>query len=131
MVTGGPLTLLLFFQFVQSIHAAEVIVAKICNDYCRYDFYLVSQCVREGTVAPTSYNVIDDSSGLSPDQVRTCLHQRTFYQAISSKSRNIGKIAYLTRHCHFLLRLLLLKLLKYRYTYCFSVNRSTLDIETP
>ena len=29
----------------------------------RYDFYLVSQSVRQGTVNPTSYNVIHDSTG--------------------------------------------------------------------
>ena len=30
----------------------------------RYDFFLVSQSVRQGTVNPTSYNVIEDNSGL-------------------------------------------------------------------
>ena len=29
----------------------------------RYDFFLVSQSVRQGTVNPTSYNVIKDTSG--------------------------------------------------------------------
>merc|ERR1712098_860960 len=29
----------------------------------RYDFFLVSQSVRQGTVNPTSYNVIVDNSG--------------------------------------------------------------------
>merc|ERR1711909_253415 len=33
----------------------------------RYDFFLVSQSVRQGTVNPTSYNVIKDTSGLKPD----------------------------------------------------------------
>merc|ERR1711944_204345 len=28
----------------------------------RYDFYLVSQSVRQGTVNPTSYNIIEDTS---------------------------------------------------------------------
>jgi hypothetical protein len=32
----------------------------------RYDFFLVSQSVRQGTVNPTSYNVIHDESGWSP-----------------------------------------------------------------
>ena len=35
---------------------------------CRYDYYLVPQCVRQGTVTPVSYNVIYDKSGLSPDK---------------------------------------------------------------
>lgn len=29
----------------------------------RYDFYLVSQSVRQGSVAPTMYNIIFDESG--------------------------------------------------------------------
>jgi len=36
----------------------------------RYDFFLVSQSVTQGTVNPTSYNVIHDSSGLEPDKVQ-------------------------------------------------------------
>ena len=33
----------------------------------RYDFFVVSQAVRQGTVGPTHYNVISDSSTLKPD----------------------------------------------------------------
>ena len=36
----------------------------------RYDFFLVSQSVRQGTVNPTSYNVIEDNSGLKPDNLQ-------------------------------------------------------------
>lgn len=36
----------------------------------RYDFFLVSQTVRQGTVAPTSYNVIHDNMGLNPDKMQ-------------------------------------------------------------
>ena len=36
----------------------------------RYDFFLVSQSVRQGTVNPTSYNVIKDTSGLKPDHLQ-------------------------------------------------------------
>ncbi len=36
----------------------------------RYDFYLVSQSVRQGTVSPTSYNIILDESGWSPDRLQ-------------------------------------------------------------
>ena len=31
------------------------------------DFFLVSQSVRQGTVTPTHYNIINDSTGLKPD----------------------------------------------------------------
>ena len=33
----------------------------------RYDFFLVSQKVTQGTVSPTSFNVVDDSSAIPPD----------------------------------------------------------------
>ncbi|XP_018561760.1 piwi-like protein Siwi [Anoplophora glabripennis] len=36
----------------------------------RYDFFIVSQCVRQGSVAPTSYNVIEDTMGLPPDRMQ-------------------------------------------------------------
>lgn len=36
----------------------------------RYDFYIVSQAVRSGSVAPTHYNVIHDTSGLKPDHMQ-------------------------------------------------------------
>merc|ERR1712002_1375091 len=36
----------------------------------RYDFFLVSQSVRQGTVNPTSYNVIKDTSGLKPNHLQ-------------------------------------------------------------
>ncbi|XP_034068438.1 piwi-like protein 1 [Gymnodraco acuticeps] len=35
-----------------------------------YDFYIVSQHVRFGSVAPTHYNVVYDSSGLKPDHMQ-------------------------------------------------------------
>ncbi|KAL0880899.1 hypothetical protein ABMA27_002071 [Loxostege sticticalis] len=43
----------------------------------RYDFYLVSQNVREGTIAPTSYNVIEDTTGLSPDRIQLLSYKLT------------------------------------------------------
>lgn len=36
----------------------------------RYDFYLVSQSVRQGTVSPTSYNVIYDTMKLDADKIQ-------------------------------------------------------------
>uniref|UniRef100_A0A3P8WK61 Piwi-like RNA-mediated gene silencing 1 n=1 Tax=Cynoglossus semilaevis TaxID=244447 RepID=A0A3P8WK61_CYNSE len=35
-----------------------------------YDFYIVSQAVRMGSVAPTHYNVVYDTSGLKPDHMQ-------------------------------------------------------------
>ncbi|XP_016945528.3 protein piwi [Drosophila suzukii] len=36
----------------------------------RYDFYLVSQQVRQGTVSPTSYNVLYSNMGISPEKMQ-------------------------------------------------------------
>jgi aubergine-like protein len=35
-----------------------------------YDFFIVSQSVRQGTVSPTHYNVIHDTTGLRPDHMQ-------------------------------------------------------------
>ena len=41
----------------------------------RYDFYLVSQSVRQGTVNPTSYNVIKDTSGLKAEHIQALTYK--------------------------------------------------------
>jgi len=41
----------------------------------RYDFYLVSQSTRQGTVAPTSYNIIEDNTSWKPNH-----HQSLAYK---------------------------------------------------
>ncbi|XP_061394627.1 protein aubergine [Musca vetustissima] len=43
----------------------------------RYDFFLVSQSVRQGTVSPTSYNVIHDNMGLSADKMQILTYKMT------------------------------------------------------
>jgi len=35
-----------------------------------YDFFLCSQTVRQGTVTPVNYNIIEDSSGFKPDHIQ-------------------------------------------------------------
>ncbi|XP_066444447.1 piwi-like protein 1 [Eleutherodactylus coqui] len=35
-----------------------------------YDFFIISQSVRQGTVSPTHYNVVYDSGGLKPDHMQ-------------------------------------------------------------
>ncbi|KAL5017639.1 hypothetical protein ScPMuIL_007228 [Solemya velum] len=42
-----------------------------------YDFYLVSQSVRQGTVTPTHYNVIWDRTGLKPDHMQRLAYKLT------------------------------------------------------
>jgi aubergine-like protein len=36
----------------------------------RYDFYLISQSVKQGTVAPTSYNIIHDKINMQPKEIQ-------------------------------------------------------------
>lgn len=43
----------------------------------RNDFYLVSQSVRQGTVSPTSYNILRDDSGLNADQLQLYTFKQT------------------------------------------------------
>ncbi|KAK7067642.1 Piwi-like protein 1, partial [Halocaridina rubra] len=43
----------------------------------RYDFYLTSQCVNQGTLSPTSYNVIEDTTGLRPDHMQRLAYKLT------------------------------------------------------
>ncbi|KAL9980655.1 hypothetical protein ACROYT_G009266 [Oculina patagonica] len=42
-----------------------------------FDFFLISQSVRQGTVSPTHYNVIEDSSGLTPDHFQRLTYKLT------------------------------------------------------
>ncbi|XP_075745432.1 piwi-like protein 1 [Rhipicephalus microplus] len=43
----------------------------------RYDFYLVSQSVRQGTVAPTHFNVIHDTTTLKPEHMQRLSYKLT------------------------------------------------------
>ena len=43
----------------------------------RYDFFLVSQSVRQGTVNPTSYNMVRDTSGLKPEHLQKLTYKLT------------------------------------------------------
>lgn len=43
----------------------------------RYDFFMVSQSVNQGTVNPTSYNVIYDTSGFKPDIIQQLTYKLT------------------------------------------------------
>lgn len=42
-----------------------------------FDFFLVSQSVRQGTVTPTSFHVIYDKSGLAPDHLQRLTYKLT------------------------------------------------------
>lgn len=44
---------------------------------CRYDFFLVSQHVRQGTVTPTHYHVIEDTLKFPPDIMQKLTYKLT------------------------------------------------------
>ena len=49
---------------------AFIVVSKHKHTFTlgkRYNFFLVSQKVTKGTVFPTRFNVVEDSTGISPD----------------------------------------------------------------
>ncbi|XP_025194220.1 piwi-like protein Siwi [Melanaphis sacchari] len=46
------------------------VVDTVVTDPTKYDFFLVSQHVKEGTVTPTHYNVIEDTFKLPPDYMQ-------------------------------------------------------------
>ena len=53
------------------------VIHVLLGSIFRYDFFLVSQSVRQGTVSPTSYNVIFDESGLKPDHLQMLTYKLT------------------------------------------------------
>ncbi|XP_037958160.1 protein argonaute-3 [Teleopsis dalmanni] len=54
------------------------IVDNIITRKCLYDFYLVSQSLREGTVTPTHYVVLNDDGKFKPDIIQRLTYKLTF-----------------------------------------------------
>ncbi|XP_030846820.1 seawi isoform X1 [Strongylocentrotus purpuratus] len=42
-----------------------------------YDYFIISQSVRQGSVSPTSYNVVYDTTGLKPDHMQRLTYKLT------------------------------------------------------
>ncbi|XKL69438.1 hypothetical protein PGB90_007207 [Kerria lacca] len=53
------------------------IVDDVITNPLRYDFFLVSQSVRQGTVSPTHYNVLEDTTNFKPDQMQRLTYKFT------------------------------------------------------
>merc|ERR1719357_2093276 len=53
------------------------IVDDVVTQPERYDFFLVSQSVTQGTVNPTSYNIVKDTSGLKPEHMQRLTYKLT------------------------------------------------------
>lgn len=53
------------------------VIDDVVTSPFKYDFFIVSQQVRQGTVAPTAYNVISDNSGLEPEIIQQVTYKLT------------------------------------------------------
>ncbi|XP_014479566.1 PREDICTED: protein aubergine-like isoform X2 [Dinoponera quadriceps] len=64
------------------------VVDDVVTSPFKYDFFLVSQRVRDGTVSPTSYNILSDNTGLNPEMIQTITFKLThLYYNCSSTVR--------------------------------------------
>jgi len=63
-------------QGMMNPHSGTVVDDVVTNPE-RYDFYLVSQSVRQGTVNPTSYNVIHDDNNLPAGKMQILTYKLT------------------------------------------------------
>lgn len=78
----------------------------------RYDFFLVSQAVNQGTATPTNYNVLHDSFGLPPDKLQILTYKMCHLYV--SKKRLICCISFI----------LCTNLLNSEFFECFQYNWS-------
>jgi aubergine-like protein len=69
----------------------------------RYEFFLVSQTVRQGTVSPTNYHVVHDDCGLSADQLQIMAYKlcHLYFNwsgtvAVPAPCQYAHKLAYIT-----------------------------------
>lgn len=65
-----------FFHRKQNPHSGTV-VDNVITLPERYDFFLVSQSVHQGSVSPTNYNILHDNTGLSADQFQILSYKMT------------------------------------------------------
>jgi len=53
------------------------VIDNFITNPIKYDFFLVSQQVRVGTLNPTSYSIVYDNSSLNPDQMQRLTYKLT------------------------------------------------------
>ncbi|XP_076679730.1 aubergine isoform X3 [Andrena cerasifolii] len=53
------------------------VVDDVVTNPLKYDFFVVSQSVKQGSVSPCAYNVIADSTGWRPDQMQRITYKLT------------------------------------------------------
>ncbi|XP_011301414.1 protein aubergine [Fopius arisanus] len=65
-----------FFQGKRNPLPGTVVDSVVTNP-AKYDFFLISQGVKQGTVSPTSYSVIYDTTGLDADKMQLLAYKMT------------------------------------------------------
>lgn len=66
-----------FFQSNQGNPSPGTVVDDVVTSPIKYDFFIVSQQVRQGTISPTSYNIVYDNLGLDPDKMQRLTYKLT------------------------------------------------------
>lgn len=56
---------------------AGTVVDDVVTSPFKYDFYIVSQQIRQGTVSPTSYSIVSDNTGLDAETIQTLTYKLT------------------------------------------------------
>jgi len=94
--------------FAQSRHGFEnplpgTVVDDVVTWPERWDFYLVAQLARQGTVSPTSYNILYERNGLDADKIQRLSYKlcHGYYNwsgtvAVPAPCQYAHKLAYLT-----------------------------------
>lgn len=65
------------FFFNKENPPSGTVVDDIVTNPIKYDFFIVSQQVKQGTVSPTYYSVIYDNIGLEPDRMQRVTYKLT------------------------------------------------------
>ncbi|XP_078036019.1 aubergine [Augochlora pura] len=65
------------FFYNQNNPPPGTVVDDVVTNPMRYDFFIVSQSVRQGTVTPTAYNVVADTTGWRADQMQRITYKLT------------------------------------------------------
>lgn len=78
------------------------IVDTGCVHHSWYDFFLVSQSVTQGTVTPTHYHILEDTTGLQPDHIQMLTYKmcHLYYNwpgtiRVPAPCQNAHKLAFL------------------------------------
>lgn len=90
-------------------HTALSVTGWWAVSLVRYDFFVVSQTVKNGCVAPTHYNVIYDTSQLKPDHVQRLTYKLCHMYYNWSVSALPGQPACRTEGISYLQKCLLLR----------------------